>query len=152
MKGAQKNKLIQSGKPTNSERSLFLLLYSVKFPWGLKTHYCQIDFKRLHCYLSNLKKNRRKPYNDNLCLFRALYCIKKCGFEEETSKLLTLLQEKNRGTNLVNFQCVLMNDNPIREDLVQVSIFLYDTDFTDGAMTGNFVKKVLGNIPTLFAY
>ena len=44
-----------------------------------------------------------------------------------------------------------MNDVPIVEILVQVSIFLYDVDFVDGATIRELARSV-GRHPTLFDY
>ena len=77
------------------------------------------------------KKNTRKRYNGNLCLFKALvlHLHGIGGLEEETSKMFTLFLEKIGGTKPASFQRVCMNDIPIVEDLVQVSNFLYNVDF-----------------------
>ena len=55
------------------------------------------------------EENTRQPYNDNLCLFRALalHMHKNQRLGEETSKLL------NFGLSANQLQGVLMNDNPI---------------------------------------
>ena len=89
------------------------------------------------------EENARKPYNDNLCLFRALvlHLHGNEGLEEETSKLFTLFLGKNRGTNPASFQGNCLNDILIVEDLVQVNIFPYDIDFDDGAMLGELARR-----------
>ena len=52
------------------------------------------------------EENTRKPYNDNLCLFRALalHFNGNGGLEEETSKLFILFLEKIGETYPASFQ------------------------------------------------
>ena len=92
-----------------------------------------------------MKRLRKKLYNDNLCLFRAL-ALRSHGngrLEEETTKLFTLLLEKNGGHNPTSFQGVCTKDIPAVEDLDQVNIFLYDIDFVDGAMIGELDRRTV---------
>ena len=76
------------------------------------------------------EKNTRKPYNDNLCLFRsvALRLFGKERLEEETSICWEAEPSK--------FQGVHMTDNPKKEELLQLNIFPYDIDFADGELIG----------------
>ena len=89
------------------------------------------------------EENTRKPYNDNLCLIRALalHLHGNGGLEEKTSEMFTLFLGKIGETNPASFQDVCMNDIPIVEDLVQVNIFLYDIDFDDGPMIGELARR-----------
>ena len=66
------------------------------------------------------------------------------GLQAETSKMFTLLLEKNGGTSPASSQGDCMNDIPIVEDFVDVRMFLYDIDFVDGAMSGEFARKSAG--------
>ena len=88
------------------------------------------------------EENTRKPYNDNLCLFKAtaLHLHGNGGLEEETSKIFTLFLDKIGGTNPAGFQGIRMNDNPIVEELVLVNIFRYDIDLVDGAIIGGLAR------------
>ena len=92
------------------------------------------------------KENTSRPYKDNLCLFRALvfHLHRNGGPEKVNSKIFTLFLGKIGGTNPASFQGVCMIDFPIVDDLVQVSIFLYDIDFDDEDMIGELAKRSVG--------
>ena len=93
----------------------------------------------------------RKPYNENLWLFRALalHLHGNGGLEEENSKMFNLFLERLGGPDPLSFQGVRMNDLPIVEDLVQLNIFLYDIDIVDGAMILEPARESVGKVPTL---
>ena len=76
------------------------------------------------------EKSTRQPYNDNLCLFRALalHLHGTQRLEEETSKLFNLFINKTDGLSPNQFQVVHMNDNPTVEDLLTLNNLLYDID------------------------
>ena len=59
------------------------------------------------------EENTRQPYNDNLCLFRALalHLQGNQRLEEETLKLFNLFINKLDGLNPNRFQGVNMNDD-----------------------------------------
>ena len=61
------------------------------------------------------EESTRQPYNDNLCLFRALalHLHGTQRLEEETSKLFNLFIKKMDGLSADQFQGVHMNDIPI---------------------------------------
>ena len=86
-----------------------------------------------------MKKNTRKPYNDNLCLLRALALDLhgKERFEEETSKLFNLFLVNSTNPDPSNFQGVCMDDIPSVEDIVGNNIFIYNIDLIDGALVGD---------------
>ena len=89
------------------------------------------------------EENTRQPYNDNLCLFRAL-ALHMHGtqrLEEKTSKLLHLLINKMDGLSPNHFQGVHMEDIPTVEDLLTLNIFLYDIDFVDGNNVGKLARQ-----------
>ena len=69
----------------------------------------------------------RQPYNDNLCLFRALalHLHGTQRLEEETSKLFNLFIKKIEGLSPNQFQRVQTNDIPTAEDLLTLNIVLY---------------------------
>ena len=84
------------------------------------------------------EQNTPQPYNDNLCLFRAL-ALHLHGNEKlkrETCKLFNCYLEKKGGIKPTNFQGVCVDDIPLVEDLIQVNIFLYDIDIEDGSIVG----------------
>ena len=80
----------------------------------------------------------RQPYNDNLCLLRALalHLQGTQRLEEETSKISNLFINKMDGLSADQFQGVHMNDIPIVEDLLTLNILLYDIDIVDGNIVG----------------
>ena len=92
------------------------------------------------------EENTRKPYKDNLPLFRALafQLHGNGGLVDETSKMFTLFLEKIVPTTPATFQGKFLNEILIAEDLVQVNIFLYDLDFFDGVMIGELARRNVG--------
>ena len=89
------------------------------------------------------EKSTRKPYNDNLCLFRALalHLHGNENLEEETSKLFNLFLTNSTNTDASRSQGVCMDDIPSVEDIVGINIFIYDIDLTDGAMVGELAQR-----------
>ena len=89
------------------------------------------------------EENTRQPYNDNLCLFRALalHMHGNQQLEEETSKLFNLFINKMDGLSADQFQGVHMNDIPIVEDLLTLNILLYDIDIVDGSIVGELARR-----------
>ena len=89
------------------------------------------------------EKNTRKPYNDNLCLFRALalHLHGNERFEDETSKLFNLFLVNSTNPDPSKFQGVCMDDIPSVEDIVGINIFIYDIDLIDGAMVGELARR-----------
>ena len=83
-------------------------------------------------------RNTRQPFNDNLCLFRALalHLHGNEKLEEETSEIFNLFPNNCGEGGPSKFQGVRMTDFPEVEDLLQVNIFLYDIDFADGELIG----------------
>ena len=88
-------------------------------------------------------KNTRKPYNDNLCLFRALalHLHGNERLEEETSKLFNLFLINSTNPDPSKFQGVCMDDIPSVEDMVGINIFIYDIDIIDSAMVGELAQR-----------
>ena len=89
------------------------------------------------------EKNTRKPYNDNLCLFRALafHLHGNERLEEETSKLFNLFLVNSTNPENSKFQGVCLDDIPSVKDIVGVNIFIYDIDLIDGAMVGELARR-----------
>ena len=73
------------------------------------------------------EQNTKKPYNDNLCFFKAL-ALPLHGndkrLEEETSKLFNLVLINSTNPDPSKFQGVCMDDIPSVEDLVGINIFI----------------------------
>ena len=74
------------------------------------------------------EQNTKKPYKDNLCLFRALalHLHGNERLEEETSKLFNLFLVNSTNPDPSKFQGVCMDDIPSVEDLVGIN-FSYTT-------------------------
>ena len=91
----------------------------------------------------NFERNTREPYNDNLCLFRALalHLHGNEKLEEETSKIFNLFLNNGEDGDVSNFQGVHLNGIPKVEDLLQLNIFLYDIDFVDGELIGELCRR-----------
>ena len=89
------------------------------------------------------KKNTRQRYHDNLWLFRvlALHLHGNDKLEKETSKIFNHFLSDCEDGDPSNFQGVHMNDIPKVEDLLQINIFLYDIDFVDGELIGEFAAR-----------
>ena len=89
------------------------------------------------------EKNTRKPYNDILCLIRALalHWHGNERLEEETSKLFNLFLVNSTNLDPSRFQGVCMDDIPSVEDIVGINIFIYDIDLTDGAIVGEIARR-----------
>ena len=90
-----------------------------------------------------LKRNKRKPYHNNLCLFRAiaLHLFGNEKMEEETSKSFNLFLKNCGEADPSNFQGVHMTDIPKMEEMLQLNIFLYDIDFVDGELIGELARR-----------
>ena len=88
-------------------------------------------------------ESTRQPYNDNLCLFRALalHLHVTQQLEEETSKLLNLFIKKLDGLSPNQFQGVHMNDIPTVRDLLTLNILLNDIDIVDGNIIGELARQ-----------
>ena len=87
------------------------------------------------------EQNTEKPYNDNLCFFRALalHLHGNDRLEEETSKLLSLFLDNSTNPDPSKFQGVCMDDIPSVEAIVGMNIFIY--------MTSTFLTvQCLGNL------
>ena len=101
------------------------------------------------------ERNTKQPYNDNLCLFRAL-ALHLHGdekLEEETSKTLNFFPKHSEEGDVSKFQNVHLNDLPKAEDLLQLNVFLYDVNFVDGEPIGEFCRvfKSMKKILTFYA-
>ena len=88
------------------------------------------------------EKNTRKPFKDNLCLFRALafHSHGNERLEEKTSKLFNLFFINSTNPDPSNFQGVCMEDIPSVEDIVGINIFMCHTFFRE---TGNLERHLV---------
>ena len=89
------------------------------------------------------EQNTKKPYKDNLCLFRALalHLHGNERLEEETSKLFNLFLANSTNPDPSQFQGVCMDDIPVVEYIVGINIFIYDIDLIDGEMVGELARR-----------
>ena len=89
------------------------------------------------------EQNTRQPYNDNLCLFRALalHLHGNEKLEEETCNLFMCNLERKGGIEPATFQGVCVDDILLVEDLIQVTIFLYYIDIVDGSIVGELALR-----------
>ena len=88
-------------------------------------------------------RNTRQPYNDNLCLFKALalHLHGNEKLEEETSRIFNLFLKKCGEGDPSKFQGVHLTDIPKVEDLLHLNIFLFDIDFLDGELIGELCRR-----------
>ena len=113
-------------------------------PMGCKDAVLPETFLKNHTVnCITFEKNTRKPYNDNLCLFRALalHLHGNESFEEETSKLFNLFLVNSTNPDPSKVQGVCMDEIPSVEDIVSINIFIYDIDLIDGAMVGELARR-----------
>ena len=89
------------------------------------------------------EQNTKKPYNDNLCHFRAvaLHLFGNERLEEETSKIFNLFLNNCGEADPSKFQGVHMTDIPKVEEMLQLNILLYDIDFVDGELIGELARR-----------
>ena len=89
------------------------------------------------------ERNTSQPYNDNLCLFRAvaLPLFGNERLEEETSKIFNLFLNNCGEADPSKFQGVHMTDIPKVEETLQLNNFLYDIDFVDGELIGELARR-----------
>ena len=91
------------------------------------------------------EQNTKKPYKDNLCLFRALalHLHGNERLEEETFKISNLLLNICGEADPSKFQGVHMTDIPKVEAMLQLIILLYVIDFVDGELIGELARRFL---------
>ena len=89
------------------------------------------------------EQNTKKPYKDNLCLFKAfaLHLHGNERLEEETSKIFNLFLINSTNPYPLMFEGVYMVVFPSVEDIVGVNIFICDFDLIDGALVGEFARR-----------
>ena len=89
------------------------------------------------------KKNTLQPYNDNLCLFRALvlHLQGNKNWRRRLQKYSTFFLNNIEERGPSKFQGVHMTDIPKMEDLSQLNSFLYDIAFVDGELIGELARR-----------
>ena len=83
------------------------------------------------------------PYNDNLCLFRAvaLHFLGNERLEESKSKKFNLFLNSCGEADTSKLQDVHMTDIPKLEEMLQIKNFPYDIDFVDGELFGELARR-----------
>ena len=114
------------------------------FPWGIRKHFYPNHFQkncRINCV--TYEENTRQRYNGHSNLFRALALLLQGNqrLEEEISSSLILFINKMDGLSTDQFQAVHMNDFPIVDDLLTLSILLCDIDIVDGNITAEIARR-----------
>ena len=84
------------------------------------------------------EENTRQPYNDNLCLFRAL-ALHMHGNQQLEEESLVI--NKLGGLSAGHFQGVHMNDILFVQDLLNLNIVMYDIDIVVGNIIGKFASR-----------
>ena len=113
-------------------------------PMGCKDAVLPESLLKNHTFIClTYEQNTKKPYKDNLCLFRALalHLHGNEGLEEETSKLFNLFLVNSTNPDPSKFQGVCMDDILSVEDIVGINIFIYDIEPFDGAMFGEPARR-----------
>ena len=89
------------------------------------------------------EQNTKKPYRDNLCLFRvfALHLHGNERLEERTSKILNPFLNNCGEGDPSKFQGVRMTHIPKVEEMLQLNIFPYDIDFVDEELIGELARR-----------
>ena len=89
------------------------------------------------------ERNTREPYNDNLCLFRAvaLHLLGNDRLQEETSEIFNLFLNNCGEADPSKFQGVHITDIPKVEEMLQLNIFLYDFYFVDGVLVAELARR-----------
>ena len=89
------------------------------------------------------EENTRQPYNDNLCILRALalHLHGTQRLEEETLKTFNLFINKVDGLRADQFRGVHLNDIPFVEDLLTLNIVVYGIDIVDGSIIADLARR-----------
>ena len=117
--------------------------YSKIYQWVVKIVLPEPLLRNCNVNCFTFERNSSQPYNDNLCLFRAvaLHLFDSERLEEETSKIFNLFLNNFGEGDPPKFQGVHMTDIPKVEDLMQLNAFLYDIDFVDGELIGELCRR-----------
>ena len=99
--------------------------------------------KNHHVNCLTYEKNTLQPYNDNLCLFRALalHLHGNNKLEEETSKVFNLFLNNSEERDPSKFQGVHKIDISKVEEMLQLNILPYDIDFVDGELIVELARR-----------
>ena len=97
-----------------------------------------LRYGNVKCF--TFERNTSQPYNDNLCLFRALalHLHGNEKLEEETPKKFSLFLNNSEEGDASKFQVVQLNDVP---KVIATQYLLYDIDFVDGELIGELCRR-----------
>ena len=89
------------------------------------------------------EQNTKKPYKDDLCLFRALalHLHGNERLEKETSKTFNLFLHNCGEADPSKIQGVHMIDIPKVEEMLQLNSLLHDIDFVDRELIGELARR-----------
>ena len=113
-------------------------------PMGCKDAVLPDSFLKNHTVnCLTYEQNTKKPYKENLCLFRALalHLHGNERFEVELLKYFNLFLINSTNPDSSKFRGVCIDDFPSVEDIVGINIFIYDIDLNDGAMVGELARR-----------
>ena len=87
-----------------------------------------LKIHNVNCF--TFEKNTLQPYNDNLCLFRALalHLHGNKKLEGETSKVFNLFLKNSEERDVSKLQVVHLKDISKVEDLLQITIFPHENE------------------------
>ena len=93
----------------------------------------------VNCLVSN---GHNEPYNDNLCLFRAIaiHLFRSVDVEPNATKIFHNFIAAG-GCDPESFTGVSFDQIPIIEELIKQNIFIYDFDIEDGEIIGELVRR-----------
>ena len=93
----------------------------------------------VNCLVSN---GHDEPYNDNLCLFRAIaiHLFGSIDVEPNATKIFHNFVTAS-GCDPEHFAGVSFDQIPIVEELIKQNIFVYDFDIEDGEIIGELVRR-----------
>ena len=122
------------------------LLKSVPMDWK-DTVLPECHLKSHNVICLNFETKTRQPCNENFCFFQvlALHLYDNVKLEKETSKKFSLFLPNCEEGDCWEVKGVYMNDIPKFEDLLQLTIFLYDIAFVDGKLIGELFRRSIQN-------
>ena len=94
------------------------------------------------------EQNTKKPYKDNLRLFRALalHLHGNERLEEETSKFFNFFLNNCGKADPSKIQGVHMTGIPKVEEMLQLNNFLYEFDFVEGELIGELSRRSIQKV------
>ena len=98
----------------------------------------------INCLVSNclVSNGHNEPYDDNLCLFRAIaiHLIRPVDVELHATEIIHIFITAS-GCDPESFTGVSFDQIPIIEELIKQNIFIYDFDIEDGEIIGELLRR-----------